>query len=202
MDLLASRTSPYARKIRILIKLLKIEKQISIDYVDPFSDPDALTQINPLSKVPALLLDNGTSIVGSALITDYLCAHFHGESILPTAGTQRWEILRQAAMAEGIIDAAVAMVLESRRPEDKRQEEKSARQAAIIRRTLNVLGESTSPLSIDNPTNYEVTLGTALAYLGFRHTGTFTQDIPANLASWLQDFEGLPCMQETQPPQS
>ena len=200
MKLLASYTSPYARKIRIISKLLSIEEQITLEVENPFASSATLTEVNPLSKVPALLLDNGQAIVGSALITDYLCANFDGDTLLPKQGDRRWEILRHAAIAEGIIDAAVTHVFESRRPADKQMAETLSRQYEVINRALNSLGKSSFQLSVGNPTNYEVTLAAALGYLDFRHTGVFNANISHDITRWFSEFNKLPCMVNTQPP--
>ena len=200
MKLLMSYTSPFARKIRMLAHLLNIEEKLELVIVDPFASTDTLTQANPLSKVPALLLDDGRSFVGSALITDYLTAHFDGEAILPSTGERRWDILQHAAIAEGIIDAAVTHVFESRRPEGKQQVEKLSRQYDVIRRALAALGRSTHPLSVTQPTAYELTLATALGYLVFRHAGQFNHDISPAIRAWYSEFHRHPCMTSTEPP--
>src|SRR5687768_4097426 len=115
MKLYTSKTSPYSRRVRVVIEELALAEQVEEILADPFAPPPELLVANPLSKIPTLVSERGEQIPDSALIIEYLTARRHGLAPLPR-GSKRWHVLRRAQVALGIIDAAVATVLEKRRP--------------------------------------------------------------------------------------
>jgi len=107
MKLLASPTSPYARKLRVLAHELAIS--LAVEDTAPMSDPAALLAANPLGKVPALVLDDGSAIIDSPVIAAYLLASVSGQTLLPTAGSDHWQALTTEALADGVLDAAIIL---------------------------------------------------------------------------------------------
>ena len=105
MKLLASRTSPYARKLRVLAQELDLPMTLVETAV--MEDPAPLLAANPLGKVPALILDDGSSIVDSRVIAGYLLAQVPGQALLTPAGPAHWHGLTTEAIADGILDAAI-----------------------------------------------------------------------------------------------
>ena len=131
MKLYGSLTSPYVRKARVLIR----EKNLPCEFVvaDAWAADSPIPPLNPLGKVPVLVLDNGEVLFDSPVIVEYLDALIP-PALLAAAGEARWQMLRWEALADGILDAVVARLLESRRPAAQqsaqniqRQEEKIAR---------------------------------------------------------------------------
>ena len=123
MKLYVSPTSPFARKARVLVRELDLGESVEEIVVDPWSD-ETLRSINPLGKVPALLLDDGSALFNSPVVCEYLNdlgggKFFPGMSLWRgTAG--RWRSLGLQALGDGVLDAAVRTVLEGRPPEAQR----------------------------------------------------------------------------------
>ncbi|WP_439545468.1 glutathione S-transferase N-terminal domain-containing protein [Sandarakinorhabdus sp.] len=107
MKLLASLTSPYARKLRVLAQELGIE--LALVETAPMTDPTALLAANPLGKVPALVLDDGSAIIDSPVIAAYLLAAMPGQTLLPTEGSEHWQARSTEALADGVLDAAIIL---------------------------------------------------------------------------------------------
>lgn len=105
MKLLASQTSPYARKLRVLAAELGLE--LAVVETAPMDDGADLLGANPLGKVPALVLDDGTALVDSRVIAGYLLAQSPGNALLATDGAAHWAGLTTEAIADGILDAAI-----------------------------------------------------------------------------------------------
>src|SRR5512143_2032868 len=97
--------SPYARKVRVLAHEAGIHDRIHWLPVDPLNSEE-LRRINPLGKVPALLLPDGRSYCDSPLICEYLDA-VSGHRAFPSVGEARWRALRLQALGDGLCDALV-----------------------------------------------------------------------------------------------
>ena len=105
MKLLASGTSPYARKLRVLA--LELGLDMTMVESAPLDDGADLLAANPLGKVPALVLDDGTAIVDSRVISGYLLSLAPGNSLLAADGAAHWAGLTTEAITDGILDAAI-----------------------------------------------------------------------------------------------
>jgi glutathione S-transferase len=105
MKLLASLTSPYARKLRVLAAELGLA--MAVIETAPMDDGADLLDANPLGKVPALVLADGTALVDSRVITGYLLAQSPANSLLAADGPAHWAGLTTEAIADGILDAAI-----------------------------------------------------------------------------------------------
>lgn len=111
MKLYISATSPFARKVRVLL----IEKQVphEVEVVDLWS-PNELQQINPIGKVPALVLDDGRAMAGSAFIADWVDGRYPRPRFIPADDDGRLEARRWESFADGVMDAVAASVYEMR----------------------------------------------------------------------------------------
>lgn len=107
MKLLASLTSPYARKLRVLAAELGLD--LALAETMPMSDPAALLAANPLGKVPALVLPDGSAIIDSPVIAAFLLASVPGQSLMATSGRGHWEARTTEALADGVLDAAIIL---------------------------------------------------------------------------------------------
>ena len=199
MKLFSSKTSPYARKVRVAIEELGLADQVEEAIVDPFAPPPDLLAANPLSKIPTLVTDRGEALPDSALILDYL-QHRKGGLATLARGTKRWEMLRRTQIADGVIDAAVAIVMEKRRPESIHYIPFLDRQTQIIGRTLDQLNADAGLLALQTPGLCEISVGVALAYLDFRLPYLEWRKGHEALAHWYTVFAQRPSMQKTQPP--
>lgn len=137
LKLIYTNASPYARKARITA----LEAGIDLDLVfsHPTADDSKVPDFNPLGKVPALILDDGTLIVDSPVICEFLDQHERAPTLLPAAGPERIRVRTIEALADGIMDATVSRVLEMRRDPSERSPYWLARWEEAIRRTLPAL---------------------------------------------------------------
>ncbi|MBB86098.1 MAG: glutathione S-transferase, partial [Xanthomonadales bacterium] len=116
MQLLCTLTSPFARKVRMFALAKGVSDRIELVPSNPLDDPDALLRINPLSKVPALVLDDGMGLYDSRVICEYLDTLMDAPVLIPRQSDQYWNLMRHQALADGLMDAAVNIVFERRRP--------------------------------------------------------------------------------------
>ncbi len=201
MQLRYSPTSPYVRKVSVsAIELGLAERieRIPTDTLDPNSD---LAEHNPLVKVPALILEGGEVLYDSPVICEYLDSLHDGAKIFPPAGPERWTALRQQALGDGILDAAILCMLETlRRPEALRWRGWIDKQTGKVTRALDQLEAEAEAEALQGPlTIGQITIGCALGYLDFRFADDKWRAGRASLAAWYKDFAGRPSMQETVP---
>ncbi len=199
MNLYGSLTSPYVRKVRVLLR----EKDIPCEFVvsNP-GDPDSVVpQYNPLGKVPVLELDDGTTLFDSPVILEYLDA-LKGAPLLPLTGQERWVVLRWQALADGILDAVVTRVLEARRPLEQQSSLTFSQQEGKVARALvfaeQYCGDKRYLLG-DALTLADLSMGVALAYVDFRFPHSW-RGRHARLARWFARIGTRPSFVETQPP--
>lgn len=179
MKLYLNPPSPYARKVVGVAHELGQAEGLEIVKVDPWSDPQVLTDVTPLCRVPALVTADGRSIVESTTICEYLMEQ--AGKPLPS-GTERFNIMARAAIAHGMMDAAFNSVIEKRRPKDKQWPEWISRQYRAINRTLPI---------VDVPPKGrfdlgDVTLACTLAYFDVWVAGDVVwRSVRRDLADWL-----------------
>jgi glutathione S-transferase len=162
-----STTSPYVRKVRIAAIEKGLASRIELIVANPWPDPAAIVGVNPLGKVPALVTDDGLAIYDSPVICEYLDSLAPEPRLVPVAGPHRWQVLRMQALADGILDAAVSIVLEQRRPEAERSTLSQKRAADAIRRGVHALGRDLGAPHADLDLGH-IAAGVALGYLEFR----------------------------------
>lgn len=119
MKLIYTPTSPFARKVRV-VALECGHTGIEEAFDHPLAEGSTVAETNPLGKVPALVLDDGTTLVDSRVICEFLDHHQRTPTLLPASGLPRFQALTGLALGDGILDAAVASVMELRRPPAKR----------------------------------------------------------------------------------
>jgi len=139
MKLLYTINSPYARKVRIVA----IEKHIDLTLeAVVLADPNCIVkQFNPLGKVPVLVLTNGEALYDSSVIAEYLDKSVPLANLMPADQNLRVKVKRWEALADGVCDAAVAVMLEQRRSADKQDQSVIDKQMEKVTRGLTVLNE-------------------------------------------------------------
>ena len=176
--------SPFARKCRVVIHEKNLWDKVEFIESMPPHDSPALQAANPLSRIPALVMDDGGYLCESPVICEYLDSLSAQNSLFPTDKTKRFEALALAALASGIMDSAVACVMESRRPEDKRVPEWVERKEQAIRRTIKLLAKT----DFNEKTEFNIgtlSLAVALGYVSFRMPQIVWQNEYPALAAWL-----------------
>ncbi len=200
MKLRYSPTSPYVRKVCVVASEHGLDdriERIPTDTRDPKSD---LPSINPLGKVPALILDNGEVLFDSPVICEYLDSLHGGAPLIPATGPARWTALRQQALADGILDAAILRMIETtRRPEELRWPRWIELQHGKIMRALDALETEAAALD-DAVTLGQIAVGCALGYIDLRFPADNWRVGRPGLAKWLEGFAKRPSMAASAPP--
>jgi glutathione S-transferase len=200
MKLIGSSTSPFVRKSRIALSEKRIEYEFVL--VNPFDSAVQITQLNPLGKVPVLLPDDGASIYDSSVIVEYLDTVSPVGRLIPEPGRQRIHVKRWEALADGLLDAATALVLERRRAASQQSAEWIERYNQKIEAALRVAAHDLADrvwCAGDSYTLADIALGCALGYLDFRfpNVGWRTQHL--NLARHADKLFKRPPFQATAP---
>lgn len=187
LTLRTSPASPFGRKVKLSASLLGLLDRIEIVEADTTNPADTLRQQNPLGKIPTLILENGETLYDSRVIVDYLDHLAGGGRIIP-AGWERYVALRQQALADGIMDAALLQVYEGRfRPADRHEPKWVEHQVGKVQRGLD---HAEAHLSTPEQTLHigHIALACALGYLDLRMGGRWRESYP-KLVAWLADFE-------------
>jgi glutathione S-transferase len=195
MKLLCTKRSPYARKIRVLA----IEKQIPLELIeeDLVNKSGRLTQANPLGKVPALIFDNGQTLIDSPVICEYIDGLKDQPRFIPKDKEERFKVLHLAAIADGIMDAAVAAYMEKLRHPDNFHEAFIKVQEDAIGRGFKFLEQNLTEL--EKFTLAPIAVASAIGYLNFRLPQLDPKHQYPKLAKWFEEFSQRPSMMETKP---
>jgi glutathione S-transferase len=201
MKLYTSRTSPYARKVRVVLA----EKKIECEFIDedPWSDDTAIPRINPLGKIPVLMLDDGTVIYDSRVIVEYLDTVSPVSRLIPEPNRQRIAVRRWEALADGICDAAIAIVREQKRPAKQQSKDWIDRHFRKIRLGVQVLAMELEDKTWCNGEGYslaDIATGCALGYLDLRHPAIDWRSEWPNLVKLTDRLAKRPSFAETAPP--
>ncbi len=199
MQLRYSTTSPYVRKVCVCISELGLDARVERVLTNPW-DPDTdLAQVNPLGKVPALVTDDGQTLFDSPVICEYLDSLTPAPALYPPAGMPRWRTLRLQALADGLLDAAVARFVElNKRAPNERSEMILDRQWSAMRRAVDAV-EAEAGSWGGEITIGHIAAGCALGYVEFRFADMeWPRGRPA-LESWYAEFSARPSMQQTVP---
>lgn len=199
MKLIASTTSPFARKVRMLLHEKAALDRVEVVYVDPWAAPDMLTLRNPLSQVPTLVLDDHRVIIDSDVIAEYLDRHLPGSRLIPEAGDAYWHVRVIESLADGLLEASVAVFLETRRrPEPLRWQQWIEFQQATIGRVLDAF-EELAPRLAEGFDYAAICAVAALGHLEFRQTAGDWRSDRLRLAAWFDDVQGRPSVRDTVP---
>ncbi|MDR0777523.1 MAG: glutathione S-transferase N-terminal domain-containing protein [Azonexus sp.] len=169
MKLIGSPASPYTRKARIVLAEKKIEYDFVID--SPLSPDSAVPALNPLGKIPVLVLDDETPLFDSRVIADYIDNVSPNNKLIPAPNRERSEVKRWEAVADGICDAVVLTLFELRRPQAKQDAEWIAYQQEKITRGLAFMATELGEQPYCMGTHFsmaDIAVGVAFGYLSFR----------------------------------
>jgi glutathione S-transferase len=199
LTLRSSPASPFVRKVRIAANVLGLDREITLEFADTMNASDSVRQQNPLGKIPALVLEDGTVLFDSRVILDYLDHRAGGGRIIPTDVGARFAALRLQALADGLMDASVLLVYEGRyRPAERHEPKWLELQAGKAARALAAL-EGAPPALTQVPDVGQIALACALGYRDFRFQGTWRGDHP-RLVAWLDGFAArVPAFAATTP---
>lgn len=201
MKLIASLTSPYARKVRVVLAEKHIEYELQLDI--PWQADTHVPDFNPLGKIPVLVLDDGTCVYDSRVIVEYLDQATPVHNVLPKDVRSRLLVKRWEALADGICDAAATTYLEQKRTQTQQNPEWIARQEQKIFRGLGVaaqdLGDDPWCMG-DTYTLADIALGCTLGYLDLRFPQIAWRETHPNLAALAARLQERPAFSATVPP--
>jgi glutathione S-transferase len=196
MKLAFSAASPYVRKVVACAIARGLKDKIEIWKIGT-TDP-ALLPVNPLSKVPTLVTDDGMSLYDSPVICEYLDSIGTAAKLFPAAGPARWKALCQEALGDGILDATQPRRREIALPQDDGRKSYIELQQGKVSRALDVLEKEAGSLGLLT-TIGEITIGCALGYLDFRYANEPWRPGHPKLEAWYAKVVKLPPLAETMP---
>lgn len=197
MKLLGTDTSPYVRKVRLVL----LEKNLPHEYlIDPPREPGSLVaRVNPLGRIPALILDDETCIFDSPVIAEYADTLNDTPILIPRSDTlARMRVKRWEALADGIMDSAVVVRTESIRPPEKQDPSVHKLHYDAVTRALTFaaaqLGNRTW-CEGEHITLADLALVSALVYLDLRQPERAWRTTHPNLAIWFERVRTRPHLQ-------
>ena len=200
MKLIGSHTSPFVRKVRIVLAEKKIEYEFVID--SPWLADSKVPDINPLGKIPVLMLDDETPLFDSRVIVEYIDNVTPNNKLFPAPNRERTEVKRWEALADGVCDAAVAALLEGKRAKKEQSADWIARQRGKVIRGLEFMAEELGDKSFCMGTHIsmaDIAVGTALGYLNFRFPDIDWRNAHPNLAKLYDKLLQRPSFADTVP---
>lgn len=202
MKLIGSLTSPYVRKIRVLL----LEKQIPFEFINdpPFGEHTQVPQYNPLGKVPILETDDAEVFCDSKIIAQYLELQPSKALFLPQDPMQALRVKQMEALVDGVTDAAVAVYLEKKRPDSKQDSSWIARQELKVKRGLEALearAKEDAWLCGDQMTLADIALGSLMQWIVIRLPEQANwRDAHPHLAALTAQLFARPSFTQTEPP--
>ena len=190
MKLIGAVTSPYVRKVRIVMAEKKLEYQFILE--DVWAHDTTITQTNPLGKVPCLVMETGEALYDSRVIVEYLDTLSPVGKLIPPSGRERTEVKVWEALADGVLDAAIAARLEAHwagRTESERSQAWIDRQLGKVHDGLAAMSKGLADNALCGGIHLslaDIAVGCALGYLDFRFP---------NIA-WRSDFPNLARLQD------
>ncbi len=201
LKLIATSTSPYARKVRIVLAEKKIEYALVEE--SPSAPGNRVADYNPLGKIPVLVMDDGTRLFDSRVIVEYLDTVSPVGRLIPEPSRDRIAVKRWEALADGLCDAAVAIVVEKKRPLRQQSKQWIERQqqkvVAAVRAFASELGDA-NWCSGETYTLADIAAGCALGYLDLRQPDLAWRAMHPNLAKLTDKLAARPPFANTVPP--
>jgi glutathione S-transferase len=200
MKLIASLTSPFARKVRIVAAEKHIEYALVVDV--PWADDTHVPEYNPLGKVPVWVLEDGKTLFDSRVIVEYLDSVSPVGHLLPKEPRPRIAVKRWEALADGVADAAALIFLERKRRAEHQDPEWMQRQLGKIVAGLKAMSEDVGQQTWCTGDNFnlaDIALGCTLGYLDFRFPEIDWRRAHPNLSELYDRLMQRPAFKETVP---
>lgn len=201
MKLLHGGLSPFVRKVMIVAheKGLADKLELVPAPVNPLQPLELAVAVNPLGKIPALTLENGTVLYGSTVVAEYLDALDGAPRFFPT-GAAKWTALRRNALGDGMLEAGQAARIEGLRPEDKQWADWKNVQLLKVTNSLNAAEKEADGLSVHQLTIGEVAIISALGWFDVRlPDAAGWREGRAKLATWFEKVSAKASVAATAP---
>lgn len=202
MKLIGSNTSPYVRKVRVVMAEKRIDYQHVLE--DVWAADSRIQESNPLGKVPVLILEDGAAVFDSRVIVEFLDTLTPVHRLIPPSGRPRIEVRTWEALADGLLDAAILVRLEhSQRTDIQRNSQWIARQMSKIEASLRAMSEGLADKQWFCDGKYslaDLAVGCALGYLDFRFAQLDWRGPYPNLQRFYAQLADRPSFKLTAPP--
>lgn len=200
--LIASLTSPYARKVRVVMAEKRIEFKLELE--DVWSPDTRIAELNPLGKIPCLVMEDGAAVFDSRVIVEHLDAISPVGKLIPGNGRERAEVRTWEALADGLIDAAILIRLElTQRAPEHQSRAWIDRQMGKITRSLAGMERGLADQTWCNGVAHtlaDIAVGCALGYLDFRFPEIAWREQHPALAAHQERMLARPAFADTAPP--
>jgi glutathione S-transferase len=200
MKLVTSLTSPYGRKVRVVLAEKRIPFELQVE--NPWLPDTPVLALNPLGQVPVLVLEGGVSVFDSRVIVEYLDHISPVGHLIPTEAKSRMAVRGVEALADGVTNALVALYLEKKRPPEQQSADWIALQERTVYRGLEALSEALC----DNPwylglsmTLADIACGCMLGYLDLRFPEVDWRSLHPNLERLADKLGARASFSETLP---
>jgi len=200
MKLVGSLTSPYVRKVRVVLAEKRIGYNFDVDI--PWNAGSRVPDYNPLGKVPVLIMDDGAALFDSRVIVEYLDSAYPVSRLIPESNRDRIMVKRWEALADGICDAAATIFLERKRPDTLQNLEWVTRQQKKITLGLEAAARELCDKKWCEGNAYslaDIALCCTLGFLVFRFPEIEWRNTFPNLAYLADTLEGRVSFMETAP---
>jgi glutathione S-transferase len=194
VKLYGSLVSPYVRKVRAVA--VELGSELEFEPADAHAIPSDYVRINPVNRIPALRLDDGSLMWDSRVICEYLDS-IRGCQLLPASGAAHWHVLKLQVLGDGILDAAVPRYGETLRPAIQQSSSRLAKYQRSIRQVLDLLETQVGDLEVVNLGTLAIACG--LGYLDFRFDNDAWRGGRPALAAWYESFAARPSLASTAP---
>lgn len=204
MKLIGSLTSPYVRKVRIVLAEKKLDYKFDVE--DVWAADTSIAASNPLGKVPCLVMEGGEAIFDSRVIVEYVDTLSPVGKLIPLSGRERVEVRTWEALADGLLDAAILARLEATWPgrtEAQRSQAWIDRQLGKMHASLKAMSLGLGDRNWCTGTHYslaDIATGCALGYLDFRFPDIDWRDTYPNLARLFDKLAQRQSFADTAPP--
>ncbi len=206
MKLIGSLTSPFVRKVRVVLAEKKLDYKFEVE--DVWAADTRIGESNPLGKVPCLVMEGGEAIFDSRVIVEYVDTLSPVGKLIPLSGRERVEVKTWEALADGLLDAAILARMEQTwvgRTDAQRSPAWIDRQIDKVHASLKAmslgLGDRAWCTGIHHSL-VDIAVGCALGYLDFRFPQIAWRDDHPNLAKLYEKLSQRPSFQDTAPPQA
>jgi glutathione S-transferase len=198
LKLYLNKPSPYARLALVVAHEKNLAGRLDLEWTDPWQNPMALAGVNPFSRVPALVTDEGIALVDSGCICDYFDRLGSGRALIPAELQARIDTLRKYGLARTLIDATFGAVIQRRFGPGGTEPVLAARWIAAAGAALDAMEQDQSTgQSASAPDLGDLALAVGLGYIDFRLKEMAWQRNRPKLAGWLKSMQARPSMQAT-----
>ena len=190
--------SPYARKVRIAAIETGQRDKIDWALITREERAEIVPNLNPLGKVPVAIMDTGEALYDSPVICAWVDAQHNGSKLIPSDGSERWQVMQLEALGDGLGEAVIATSQEDQRPGEKRSQGVVDRQKGKATAALNFLNARANDFNIP-PLMGEIAVACALGYMEFRDVVPGWRETYPNLGRWYAEILQRPSFVETTP---